>query len=219
MASPKKFLIPLPSATHHVPVAGGDDIEADAHAADAADAHIESAVANAATRAGHFTLFSSDMEGSAGVPVGRGESSAGGDSPGEAAASLDTPPGDTAAATTGADGPPARALPAGKGPVCCIVIGMAGSGKTTLMQRFNAEAHMRSLPSYVVNLDPAVAHLPYGANIDIRDTVNYKEVMRTYGLGPNGAIVTSLNLFATRFEQVMALLEKRAPSLKCAWER
>lgn len=38
---------------------------------------------------------------------------------------------------------------------------------------------------------------------DIRDTVNYKEVMKQYGLGPNGGIVTSLNLFATRFDQVI----------------
>lgn len=37
---------------------------------------------------------------------------------------------------------------------------------------------------------------------DIRDTVNYKEVMKQYSLGPNGGIVTSLNLFATRFDQV-----------------
>lgn len=37
---------------------------------------------------------------------------------------------------------------------------------------------------------------------DIRDTVNYKEVMKQFGLGPNGGIVTSLNLFATRFDQV-----------------
>lgn len=37
---------------------------------------------------------------------------------------------------------------------------------------------------------------------DIRDTVNYKEVMKQYGLGPNGGIVTALNLFATRFDQV-----------------
>ncbi|MEQ2166748.1 hypothetical protein GOODEAATRI_031407, partial [Goodea atripinnis] len=35
-----------------------------------------------------------------------------------------------------------------------------------------------------------------------RDTVNYKEVMKQYSLGPNGGIVTSLNLFATRFDQV-----------------
>ncbi len=42
----------------------------------------------------------------------------------------------------------------------------------------------------------------YEANIDIRDTVNYKQVMKDYQLGPNGAILTSLNLFATNFHQV-----------------
>ena len=52
--------------------------------------------------------------------------------------------------------------------------------------------------------------MPYPANIDIRDTVNYKEVMKQYGLGPNGGIVTSLNLFATKFDQVLNLIEKRS---------
>lgn len=44
---------------------------------------------------------------------------------------------------------------------------------------------------------------------DIRDTVNYKEVMKQFNLGPNGGIITSLNLFSTRFDQIMNLLEKR----------
>jgi hypothetical protein len=62
----------------------------------------------------------------------------------------------------------------------------------------------------VINLDPAVTQLPYAANIDIRDTVNYKEVMKQYNLGPNGGILTSANLFATRFDQVVTLLQRRA---------
>jgi len=95
-----------------------------------------------------------------------------------------------------------------------LVIGMAGSGKTTLMQRINAETHMAGSPAYLINLDPAVLSVPYGANVDIRDTVNYKEVMKQYGLGPNGAIVTSLNLFASRFDQVITLLQARAATVK-----
>lgn len=126
--------------------------------------------------------------------------------------------GDTAAAATGGAAVAAAPRPIGPAsraaPVCCIVIGMAGSGKTTLMQRLNAETHMAGQPAYIVNLDPAVTHLPYGPNIDVRDTVNYKEVMKQYGLGPNGAIVTALNLFATRFDQVLSLLEARTPTLK-----
>ncbi|KAH9525549.1 GPN-loop GTPase 1 [Bulinus truncatus] len=50
---------------------------------------------------------------------------------------------------------------------------------------------------------------------DIRDTVNYKEVMKHYSLGPNGGIVTSLNLFATRFDQVMNFIEGK--SLECKY--
>uniref|UniRef100_A0A672SE84 GPN-loop GTPase n=1 Tax=Sinocyclocheilus grahami TaxID=75366 RepID=A0A672SE84_SINGR len=87
-------------------------------------------------------------------------------------------------------------------PVCLIVLGMAGSGKTTFVQRLTVYLHSKKTPPYVINLDPAVHEVPFPANIDIRDTVNYKEVMKQYGLGPNGGIVTSLNLFATRFDQV-----------------
>lgn len=61
---------------------------------------------------------------------------------------------------------------------------------------------------YVINLDPACKETPYHANIDIRDTVNYKEVMKQYSLGPNGGIVTSLNLFSTKFDKVLNLIDK-----------
>ncbi|XP_077420048.1 GPN-loop GTPase 1 isoform X2 [Vanacampus margaritifer] len=97
----------------------------------------------------------------------------------------------------------------GRKAVCLLVLGMAGSGKTTFVQRLTAHLHALQSPPYLINLDPAVHEVPFPANIDIRDTVNYKEVMKQYGLGPNGAIVTSLNLFATRFDQVMHFIEKK----------
>jgi len=91
-------------------------------------------------------------------------------------------------------------------PCCIIVLGMAGSGKTTFVQRLTSHLHSQGSPPYVVNLDPACREVPYPANIDIRDTVNYKQVMKQYQLGPNGGIVTSLNLFATKFDQVLKLV-------------
>lgn len=90
-------------------------------------------------------------------------------------------------------------------PLCIIVLGMAGSGKTTFIKKLVQLAYEKTRP-YVVNLDPACAETPYFCNIDIRDTVNYKEVMQQYKLGPNGGIVTSLNLFATQFEKVTDLI-------------
>lgn len=77
------------------------------------------------------------------------------------------------------------------------------------MRRINAHLHSEGLPPYVINLDPAVLSTPFEANIDIRDSVNYKEVMKQFNLGPNGGILTSLNLFSTKIDQVVNLLEKR----------
>lgn len=77
------------------------------------------------------------------------------------------------------------------------------------MQRINSYLHSKREPPYVINLDPAVLKVPFDSNIDIRDSLNYKDVMREYNLGPNGGILTSLNIFATKIDEVMAILEKR----------
>lgn len=77
------------------------------------------------------------------------------------------------------------------------------------MQRINSYLHSKRDVPYVINLDPAVHNVPFDSNIDIRDSINYKEVMREYKLGPNGGILTSLNIFTTKIDQVMNILEKR----------
>ncbi|OBA19446.1 hypothetical protein METBIDRAFT_46247 [Metschnikowia bicuspidata var. bicuspidata NRRL YB-4993] len=99
-------------------------------------------------------------------------------------------------------------------PTTIICIGMAGSGKSTFMQRLNSHLHAKKTPPYAINLDPAVLKVPFGANIDIRDSVKYKKVMEKYNLGPNGAIVTSLNLFSTKIDQVIGLVEKKSDQYK-----
>lgn len=70
-------------------------------------------------------------------------------------------------------------------PVVVVCVGMAGSGKTTFMQRINSHLHEQhqeqsstTAPPYAINLDPAVRSVPFDSNIDIRDSVNYKEVMK-----------------------------------------
>eukprot|EP00747_Dinoflagellata_sp_TGD_P167105 gnl/TRDRNA2_/TRDRNA2_190983_c0_seq1.p1 gnl/TRDRNA2_/TRDRNA2_190983_c0~~gnl/TRDRNA2_/TRDRNA2_190983_c0_seq1.p1 ORF type:complete len:382 (-),score=97.63 gnl/TRDRNA2_/TRDRNA2_190983_c0_seq1:52-1197(-) len=106
---------------------------------------------------------------------------------------------------------PLKSIP--KSPIVVLVIGMAGSGKSTWMNRLVVRLQSEQKRVYTINLDPAVRSVAYPVNIDIRDTVNYKEVMKHFGLGPNGGIMTSLNLFATKFDQVLAILDKRAPEL------
>ena len=51
--------------------------------------------------------------------------------------------------------------------------------------------------------------VPYPSNIDIRDSVKYKKVIKQYSLGPNGAILTCLNLFAAQFDQVIKLIQSK----------
>lgn len=99
-------------------------------------------------------------------------------------------------------------------PICLIVLGMAGSGKTSFVNTLSSYLYRKQNAPYIINLDPACMEVPYLANIDIRDTVKYKEVMKQYGLGPNGAIVTSLNLFSTKFDQVISLINKNRGKYK-----
>lgn len=87
--------------------------------------------------------------------------------------------------------------------------GGGGSGSAAAAAGGPGSRPVRTPNPYMVNLDPAVLSTPYEPSIDIRDTVHYKNVMAEYKLGPNGGILTCLNLFATRFDQVVTLLEKR----------
>lgn len=92
-------------------------------------------------------------------------------------------------------------------------VGMAGSGKTSLIYRLSKKLSYSEKNHFIINLDPASLVTPYSSNIDIRDTINYRKVMEEYGLGPNGAIITCLNLFVTRFHQIKTLLEIRKSSV------
>lgn len=88
-------------------------------------------------------------------------------------------------------------------------IGFAGSGKSTFTGTYCEYLTERKKSVYLFNIDPAVEWLPYEPDLDIRDTVNYKSVMKEYNLGPNAGILTSINLFTTKIDQVAKILEKK----------
>ena len=100
-------------------------------------------------------------------------------------------------------------LPKNMKTINLIVLGMAGSGKTTFVQKLEEEIANKDKESYIINLDPAVMDTLYEPNLDIRDTIKYKEVMTSNNLGPNGAILTSLNLFSTNIDKVISILESK----------
>ena len=57
---------------------------------------------------------------------------------------------------------------------------MAGSGKTTFVEQLIKFMAVQGKTTYNINLDPAVLNVKFPANIDIRDSVKYKAVMKQY---------------------------------------
>jgi len=83
-----------------------------------------------------------------------------------------------------------------------IVIGPAGSGKTTLAAAFGRWVEReQGLSVAYVNLDPGAEELPYRADVDVRKWVSVHQLMKERGLGPNGALIASMEeVYARRGE-------------------
>lgn len=75
-----------------------------------------------------------------------------------------------------------------------FVVGTAGSGKSLLTASLEKWLVGSDLSVTVVNLDPGVDSPPYTSDVDIREYVDYGEIMSSFGLGPNGALVASLDM-------------------------
>ena len=86
-------------------------------------------------------------------------------------------------------------------------IGTAGSGKSTLTYNFKRWMELRSLDVITVNLDPGAENLPYEPDVDIRDWISLKEIMDTYGLGPNGAQIACADMLALNTSDIKKSIE------------
>lgn len=76
----------------------------------------------------------------------------------------------------------------------CYLVGTAGSGKTTLTSSLMRFLITKGATVTSVNLDPAVQHIPYQADIDIREYIDYERLVDEYKLGPNGAMIAAADL-------------------------
>jgi GTPase SAR1 family protein len=86
-------------------------------------------------------------------------------------------------------------------------IGTAGSGKSTLTYNFQQWMSLRGLDAITVNLDPGAENLPYEPDVDIRDWISLKEIMETYGLGPNGAQIACADMLALNTTDIKKSIE------------
>ncbi len=87
-------------------------------------------------------------------------------------------------------------------------IGTAGSGKSTITYNFKQWMNHRGLDAITVNLDPGADNLLYDPDVDIRDWISLKEIMESYGLGPNGAQIAAADMLALNTNDVKKSIEK-----------
>jgi len=87
------------------------------------------------------------------------------------------------------------------------MIGTAGSGKSTLTHNFKQWIGLCGLDAITVNLDPGAENLPYKPDVDIRDWISLKEIMDSYGLGPNGAQIACADMLALNTSDIKKSIE------------
>ncbi|MHA2202417.1 MAG: ATP/GTP-binding protein [Candidatus Hodarchaeales archaeon] len=97
-------------------------------------------------------------------------------------------------------------------PNMCYLVGTAGSGKTILTSSLRTYLITKGASLTTVNLDPAVKHIPYQADVDIRDYIDYDQLVDEHNLGPNGAMIAAADLIADHINDIRDDIEELGES-------
>jgi len=89
-----------------------------------------------------------------------------------------------------------------------IFLGTAGSGKTSLVKAFSEWLKKREVKVACINLDPGVEELPYNASFDIRKFFTIESIMKEEKLGPNGALLRSIEKMIEMKEKIREEIER-----------
>ena len=96
-----------------------------------------------------------------------------------------------------------------------IMIGTAGSGKTALTESLAFYINRKGEDVCILNLDPGVLseELPYDPDIDVREFVRAEEIMKKYRLGPNGALIASMDLLLEHIHELRDRIREMDPEI------
>lgn len=84
-----------------------------------------------------------------------------------------------------------------------MVVGPAGSGKSSLVQAYSTWLTKEiGAKVYKVNLDTAAEYIPYEPDFDVRTYIDAHRIAKELGLGPNGALVKSMDMLVERIDIV-----------------
>ena len=86
-------------------------------------------------------------------------------------------------------------------------IGSAGSGKSSLTGAYAGWMQSQGYDVVTVNLDPGIEDAPYVPDIDIREWIKLKDIMKEYGVGPNGAQIIAADLLALNITEMKDIID------------
>ena len=89
-----------------------------------------------------------------------------------------------------------------------LVVGPAGSGKSTFCQQLQTHCETLKRRVHVINLDPAAEHFGYPVAADIRDLVSLEDVMSEMKLGPNGGLIYCMEYLVDNIDWLEEILEE-----------
>jgi len=88
-----------------------------------------------------------------------------------------------------------------------LVIGPAGSGKSTYCELMRNHIETLNRRVHVINLDPAAEHFRYPVAADIRDLISLDDVMSEMKLGPNGGLIYCMEYLIDNIDWLQDVLE------------
>ncbi|OQR67254.1 GPN-loop GTPase 2-like [Tropilaelaps mercedesae] len=88
------------------------------------------------------------------------------------------------------------------------VIGPPGSGKTTYTAAMAEYLEGKGRKFAIINLDPANEDLPYKAAVDLSELIRVTDVMETFKLGPNGALIYCIEYLETNLDWLQTKLKE-----------
>jgi GTPase SAR1 family protein len=94
-----------------------------------------------------------------------------------------------------------------------FVVGMAGSGKSSLTAAYSELLKNGDQDVLTANLDPGAIALPYNPDIDARQYVDIEKLMLDYRLGPNGALIMASDLLGDKLEEIRGQVEEANPDI------
>lgn len=86
-----------------------------------------------------------------------------------------------------------------------VILGLAGAGKTaTAASLAKWSAKRMKCTMAIINMDPGADKLPYKPAFDVRDVVTVEKMMKTERLGPNGAMLRSMDVMLMNSAKIAA---------------